>query len=142
MSDDDEIPVRDVPPDDGPENTPPEREAASERDDTPADESGEKRSEAPADDPLAELRAVADGAREFATMVNERFVAPLMESYPQVAEHLTAAGTELAAVFRSILRGQEEEWHAEPDPERITIAPQESTEREPVDDEDSGKDDE
>jgi hypothetical protein len=130
MSDD--IPVRDVPPDDGePDHGAPRGE------DTPP-----PRPQGPADDPLADLRALTEGARTLATLVNERFVAPLVRGYPEVADHLAAAGAELAAVFRTVLRGQEEQWHAEPDPERITIAPTESTAPEPVDDDDSGEDDE
>lgn len=140
MNDDEDIPVRDVPPENG---------------DGPHDESGHEtppggsgRAKEPAEDPLADLKALADGARSLAGMVNERFVEPIVRGYPEIADHLATAGAELAAAFRTVLRGQEQQWNAEPDPERITITPSESTESTgapesvPVDREDSGEDDE
>jgi hypothetical protein len=53
------------------------------------------------------------------------FVGPLLDSYPEVREHLTAAGGEIANAYRAVIRGREQEWReGEPGSsgaERITV---------------------
>lgn len=57
-----------------------------------------------------DLGTLADEARKLWSTIEARVVAPALESYPEVARHLGAAGRELAKAFRSAVRGSEQNW--------------------------------
>ena len=67
---------------------------------------------------------LADEGRKLWEAVETRIVAPAIRSYPEMAGHLGAAGRELMAAYRAVVRGQERVWR-EPDPEprreKITV---------------------
>jgi Family of unknown function (DUF5304) len=67
---------------------------------------------------------LADEGRKLWEAVETRIVAPAIRSYPEMAEHLGAAGRELMAAYRAVVRGQERVWR-EQDPdsrrEKITV---------------------
>jgi len=72
-----------------------------------------------------DLGTLAEEGRKLLEAVETRFVAPLVRSYPEVARHLADAGRELAAAYRSAVRGQEQAWRDQPGPagqqEKITV---------------------
>lgn len=71
--------------------------------------------------PLGEIGDLAGEARKAFGMLRG-FVAPLLENYPEVREHLGAAGAEVANAYRAVIRGREQEWRDEgDDAERITV---------------------
>jgi hypothetical protein len=57
-----------------------------------------------------DLGTLADEARKLWSALEARVVAPAVQSYPEVARHLGAAGREMAAAFRSAVRGSEQTW--------------------------------
>ena len=57
-----------------------------------------------------DLGTLADEARKLWSALEARVVAPAVQSYPEVARHLGAAGREVAAAFRSAVRGSEQSW--------------------------------
>ncbi|MFL6110336.1 MAG: DUF5304 family protein, partial [Catenulispora sp.] len=57
-----------------------------------------------------DLGTLADEARKLWSTIEARVVAPALESYPEVARHLGAAGREVAKAFRSAVRGSEQNW--------------------------------
>lgn len=57
-----------------------------------------------------DLGTLADEARKLWSALEARVVAPAVQSYPEVARHLGAAGREMAAAFRSAVRGSEQSW--------------------------------
>jgi hypothetical protein len=57
-----------------------------------------------------DLGTLAEEARKLWTALEARVVAPAVQSYPEVARHLSAAGREVAAAFRSAVRGSEQSW--------------------------------
>ena len=60
-----------------------------------------------------DLGTLAEEARKLWSALEARVVAPAVQSYPEVARHLGAAGREVAAAFRSAVRGSEQSWRAE-----------------------------
>ena len=61
-----------------------------------------------------DLGTLADEARKLWSAVEARVVAPALQSYPEVARHLGAAGREVAAALRSAVRGSEQSWRDGP----------------------------
>ena len=61
-----------------------------------------------------DLGTLADEARKLWSALEARVVAPAVQSYPEVARHLGAAGREVAAAFRSAVRGSEQSWRDGP----------------------------
>ena len=59
-----------------------------------------------------DLGTLADEARKLWATLEARVVAPAVQSYPEVARHLGAAGREVAAALRSAVRGSEQSWRA------------------------------
>lgn len=57
-----------------------------------------------------DLGTLAEEARKLWSTIEARVVAPALESYPEVARHLGAAGREVAKAFRSAVRGSEQNW--------------------------------
>ncbi|NUR62598.1 MAG: DUF5304 family protein [Catenulispora sp.] len=57
-----------------------------------------------------DLGTLAEEARKLWATIEARVVAPAVESYPEVARHLGAAGREVAKAFRSAVRGSEQNW--------------------------------
>ena len=57
-----------------------------------------------------DLGTLADEARKLWSAIESRVVAPAVQSYPEVARHLGAAGREMAAAVRSAVRGSEQSW--------------------------------
>jgi hypothetical protein len=57
-----------------------------------------------------DLGTLADEARKLWSTVEARVVAPAVQSYPEVVRHLGVAGREMAAAFRSAVRGSEQSW--------------------------------
>jgi hypothetical protein len=57
-----------------------------------------------------DLGTLADEARKLWSAIEARVVGPAVQSYPEVARHLGAAGREVAAAFRSAVRGSEQSW--------------------------------
>ncbi|MFD0632518.1 DUF5304 family protein [Catenulispora yoronensis] len=57
-----------------------------------------------------DLGTLAEEARKLWATIEARVVAPAIESYPEVARHLGAAGREVAKAFRSAVRGSEQNW--------------------------------
>jgi len=57
-----------------------------------------------------DLGTLADEARKLWATLEARVVGPAIESYPEVARHLGAAGREIASAFRSVVRGSEQTW--------------------------------
>ncbi|WP_143765442.1 DUF5304 family protein [Catenulispora acidiphila] len=57
-----------------------------------------------------DLGTLADEARKLWSALEARVVAPAVQSYPEVARHLGAAGREVAAAVRSAVRGSEQSW--------------------------------
>ena len=57
-----------------------------------------------------DLGTLAEEARKLWTTLEARVVAPAVQSYPEVARHLGAAGREVAAALRSAVRGSEQSW--------------------------------
>ena len=57
-----------------------------------------------------DLGTLADEARKLWSALEARVVAPAVQSYPEVARHLGAAGREVAAALRSAVRGSEQSW--------------------------------
>ena len=57
-----------------------------------------------------DLGTLTDEARKLWSALEARVVAPALQSYPEVARHLGAAGREVAAAFRSAVRGSEQSW--------------------------------
>ncbi|GAA1974351.1 DUF5304 family protein [Catenulispora subtropica] len=57
-----------------------------------------------------DLGTLAEEARKLWSTIEARVVAPAVESYPEVARHLGAAGREVAKAFRSAVRGSEQNW--------------------------------
>jgi len=57
-----------------------------------------------------DLGTLADEARKLWSALEARVVGPAVQSYPEVARHLGAAGREVAAAFRSAVRGSEQFW--------------------------------
>jgi hypothetical protein len=57
-----------------------------------------------------DLGTLADEARKLWATLEARVVAPAVQSYPEVARHLGAAGREVAAALRSAVRGSEQSW--------------------------------
>jgi hypothetical protein len=68
-----------------------------------------------------DIGAFADEARRFVGNIQQKWVEPLVKSYPDVRDHLSAAGAELAAAYRSILRDQERRWNKPPSTERVIV---------------------
>ena len=61
-----------------------------------------------------DLGTLADEARKLWSALEARVVAPAVQSYPEVARHLGAAGREVAAAIRSAVRGSEQSWRDGP----------------------------
>lgn len=61
-----------------------------------------------------DLGTLAEEARKLWSALEARVVAPAVQSYPEVARHLGAAGREVAAAFRSAVRGSEQSWRDGP----------------------------
>ena len=61
-----------------------------------------------------DLGTLAEEARKLWSAREARVVAPAVQSYPEVARHLGAAGREVAAAFRSAVRGSEQSWRDGP----------------------------
>jgi uncharacterized protein DUF5304 len=57
-----------------------------------------------------DLGTLAEEARKLWSALEARVVAPAVQSYPEVARHLGAAGREVAAALRSAVRGSEQSW--------------------------------
>jgi len=57
-----------------------------------------------------DLGTLAEEARKLWSAVEARVVTPAVQSYPEVARHLGAAGREVAAALRSVVRGSEQTW--------------------------------
>jgi len=57
-----------------------------------------------------DLGTLAEEARKLWSAVEARVVTPAVQSYPEVARHLGAAGREVAAALRSVVRGSEQSW--------------------------------
>ena len=57
-----------------------------------------------------DLGTLAEEARKLWATIETRVVAPAVESYPEVARHLGAAGREVAKALRSAVRGSEQNW--------------------------------
>ncbi|NUP51507.1 MAG: DUF5304 family protein [Catenulispora sp.] len=57
-----------------------------------------------------DLGTLAEEARKLWATIEARVVAPAVESYPEVARHLGAAGREVAKAFRSAVHGSEQNW--------------------------------
>ena len=61
-----------------------------------------------------DLGTLAEEARKLWSALEARVVAPAVQSYPEVARHLGAAGREVAAAIRSAVRGSEQSWRDGP----------------------------
>jgi alkylated DNA nucleotide flippase Atl1 len=57
-----------------------------------------------------DLGTLAEEARKLWETIETRVVAPAVESYPEVARHLGAAGREVARALRAAVRGSEQNW--------------------------------
>lgn len=57
-----------------------------------------------------DLGTLAEEARKLWSTIEARVVAPAIQSYPEVARHLGAAGREVAKAFRSAVRASEQNW--------------------------------
>jgi hypothetical protein len=73
---------------------------------TPDEERDWTRTQSVRDDP----ESLGEEARKLWDAVLTQFVEPMARSYPEVASHLTTAGTELASAVRSLIRGSEQMW--------------------------------
>lgn len=78
--------------------------------------------EAPGARLAEEARRLAESLAAQAGLVREQVVEPLLRKHPEVAAHLTAAGSELVSAYRAFVADRERRWAARPAPtERITL---------------------